>query len=210
MAPPIVFPDVRITGQLSVKADGISAQNRISILAQETNAVFPVPFHSLRVWDAFQTLLPGTAATDDLALVGGTFGTAPPVVTAGDVKAAGAVTRYARALVAVPECYDPGETLALALSAGMVTTVADVSCTIDVEVFKLDKVGGIGSDLCITTAQSINSLVFASKEFLVSPSGLEPGDVLDVRITVASNDAATATVTKPTVAGIDLLCDIRG
>ena len=36
------------------------------------------------------------------------------------------------------------------------------------------------------------------------------GDVLDVRIAIAVNDAATATAVTPTIAGIDLLCDIKG
>jgi len=204
------FDDVRISGTLSLKETGISAQTRASILKQDALAIFPVNMMNLRVWDAVQTNLPGTAATDDLALIGGTFGTSPPVVSAGDCKALGATSRYARFMVELPECYEAGETVTLSLSAGMVTTVASSSCTVDVECYKIDKITGIGSDLCTTAATTINSLVFAAKSFTITSSALTAGDVLDIRITIAVNDAATGTAVTPTIAGIDLLCDIKG
>jgi hypothetical protein len=199
-----------VTGTITVKSDGITAQDRASILRQDANAIFPIDLTALRVWDAFATNLPGTAATDDLALVGGTFGTSPPVVSAGDLKAVGATTRYARFQVRLPECYDSGETITLSLSAGMATTVADTSCTLDVQCYKIDKVGGIGSDLCATAATSINSLVFAAIPFTITASGLVAGDVFDVRVAIACNDAATGTAVTPTIAAIDLLADIKG
>lgn len=204
------FDDVRISGTLLLKETGISAQTRNTILKQDALAIFPVNMMDLRVWDAIHTNLPGTAATDDLALVGTTFGSTAPVITAGDCKALGATSRYARFMVELPECYEAGETVTLSLSAGMVTTVASASCTVDVECYKIDKVTGIGSDLCTTSATTINSLVFAAKVFTITPSSLIAGDVLDIRLTITCNDAATATVVKPTIAGIDLLCDIRG
>jgi len=202
--------DVRVTGTISVKDTGISPQTRASILKQDALAIFPVNLTALRVWDAFAANLPGTAATDDLALIGGTFATAPPTISAGDLKAAGATTRYARFLVSLPECYDGGETITLALYAGMATTVADTSCTIDVQCYKIDKAGSIGADLCATAAVTINSLVFGAKSFTITPSGLVAGDTFDVRIAITCTDAATVTAVTPTIAAIDLLCDIKG
>ena len=204
------FDDVRISGTLAIKETGVSAQTRLTILKQDALTIFPIRLTGLRVWDAFHTNLPGTAAADDLALIGTTFGSTAPVITAGDCKALGATSRYARFMVELPECYEAGETVTLSLSAGMVTTVASSSCTVDVECYKIDKITGIGSDLCTTSATTINSLVFAAKAFTITPSGLTAGDVLDVRLTIACNDAATGTAVTPTIAGIDLLCDIKG
>lgn len=204
------FDDVRITGGLTIKSTGIPQQTRATILVQDANAIYPVRLDSLRVWDAYHTNLPGTAATDDLALIGGTFGTAPPTISAGDLKAAGATTRYARFQIQLPECYDAAETVTLSISAGMLTTVSDGSCTLDVECYKLDKITGIGSDLCATAAQSINSLTFAAKTFTITSSGLSAGDVFDVRVAITCTDTATVTAVKPTIAAIDLLCDIKG
>lgn len=206
----LTVDDIKVTGSISVKDTGVASQLRSSILKQDANVRFPVKLTDLRVWDAYQTNLPGTAAADDLALIGGTFGTAPPVVSAGDLKAAGATTRYARFQTELPECYDPGETFKLSFSSGMVTTIADTSCTIDVQCYKIDKITGIGSDLCATAAITINSLVFADKEFTITPSGLEAGDVFDVRIAITCTDAATGTAVTPTIAAIDRVCDIKG
>lgn len=201
---------LRVTGNLTIKNTGVSPQTRATILEQESNAIFPVNLTSLRVWDAIQTNLPGTAASDDLAISGGTFGTNAPVITAGDLKAAGATTRYARFQVALPECYEAGQTVQLSVSAGMVTTVADTSCTLDAVVYKIDKEGGVGSDLCTTAATTINSLTFASVAFSITAGGLSAGDVLDIRLAIACTDGATGTAVTPTIGGIDLLCDIRG
>lgn len=202
--------DVVVTGTLRCASDAISAQDRDSILVQTDNAVFPIPFVDFRVWDALQTNLPGTPANDDLGLIGGTFGSAPPMIQAGDLKAAGATSRYARVQVQLPECYVAGETVSLVLTAGMLTTIADTSCTLDVEAYRAGKDGTIGSDLCATAAQSINNLVFAAKTFVITAATLGPGDWLDVRITIACNDGATATAVTPALGGADLVCDIKG
>jgi hypothetical protein len=205
-----VSGNANVRGTLTVASDSISAQTRDTILVQDAAVRCPVALTGLRVWDAFHTNLPGTAATDDLALIGGTFGTAHPMVQAGDLKAAGATTRYARFTFVLPECYDDGETVSLVLSAGMKTTIADTSCTVDVECYKHDKISGISADLCATAAQSINSLTFADKSFTITPTTLVKGDVLDVRIAIACNDAATATAVTPTIANIDFALDIKG
>lgn len=207
---PAIFDNVQVSGTVSCPSNAISAQTRATILQQESLAVFPIPLTSLRVWNAFDTNLPGTAASDDLGLVGGTFGTAPPTIQAGDLKAAGATTRYARFQAVMPECYVAGQTVTVAVSAGMLTTAADTTCTVDVEVYRADKIGGIGSDLCATAAQDINNTVFSTKSFSITASTLSAGDVLDVRIAIACNDGATGTAVIPTIAGLDLRCDIRG
>ena len=181
-----------------------------SKLEQNTLRSFPINMTDWRVHDALQTVLPGTSASDDLGLYGGTFGSSGPLIRTYDVKAAGAVTLYARALVRLPAEYDPGETVSIRAKAGMVTTVADTTATIDFQIYASDKQGGVGSDLCTTSAASINSLTFANKDFSITATALSPGDWLDVRVTVAVNDAATGTAVIAAIGAIELLCDIRG
>lgn len=207
MASNVIDGDLRVSGTIFGTMAG---QERSTLLNQNANVVFPIPWTQLRVWDAFATLLPATAAADDLGLYGGTFGTNPPMVKAGDCKALGATSRYARTQVIVPECYESGQTVQIVITAGMVTTVADASCVVDVECYRLDKISGISSDLCATAAQSINSLTFAAKTFAITPSLLVAGDVLDIRITITCTDAATATAVTPVIAGLDATFDIRG
>ncbi len=92
----------------------------------------------------------------------------------------------------------------------MQTTVADVAATLDVEALESDGDGGVGSDLVTTVAQDINSLTLSDNDFTIDASALAPGDMLDVRIAVTVNDAASATAVIAAIGAVSLLCDIRG
>lgn len=199
--------DLRVTGSLQV--DGTMPSYARSNLAQDANAAFTVPMALLRVWDALATNLPATGGTDDLGLYGGTFGSASPKVSTGDFKNT-SVTRYARFQFQLPAEYDAGQSVTVRLVAGMLTTVASTSCTLDVECYKADEASGVGLDLCTTAAQSINSTSFADKDFAITPTGLTAGDILDIRLTIAGVDSATATVVEAAIGSIQVLCDIKG
>lgn len=200
--------DCRITGNLQV--DGTLPTYSRSELAQDANSEFAIPLTDARVWDNLASLLPSAGANDDLGIYDNTFGTDGPSISTGDLKAAGATSRYARFQIRLPAEYDAGQTVTLRISSGMETTVADTTSTIDVECYKLDREIGIGSDICATAAQSNNSLTFADLDFSITPTGLTAGDMLDVRITAAVNDGATGTAVISSIGAIELLCDIKG
>lgn len=205
------FPDdVEIAGSLRVSGSLLPARAR-GELAQDNEVQIPIPFSQLRVWDAFATVI-GTAGSDDLGISsGGTYGTNAPYITAGDVKAAGATTRRARFLYTLPPEYVSGETVRIVAHGGMITTAADTSCTVDFEAYEINKSGGVtGSDLVTTSATTINSTTFAAKTFEVNAAGLAAGDVLDVRMTIACTDGATATAVIPAIAHLVMAIDIKG
>lgn len=204
------FPDsVQITGNLQV--DGSINSRPRSELIQDNFAVFGIPFSLLRIHDAFQTPI-STAASDDLGLsTGGTFGTNNPYISGGDLKTLGATTRRARFTFTLPPEYVAGESVRIVANAGMVTTAADTSCTLDFEVFKADKATlATGSDLVTTAATTINSTSFAAKNFDLTSAGLTAGDMLDIRISIACNDVATGTAVIPAIAHLALALDIKG
>ena len=203
--------DVSISGSLRLGGTLTPALVKANILALAELQPFPIPLTDFRVWDAMQTVLPGTPATDDLGLVGGTFGTATPSIRTEDLKAAGATNKRARVLVQLPWEYVAGQSVTLRFKAGMITTVSDTTATLDVEAYKLqeDPDDAIGSDLVSTAATTINSLTFANIDFVVTPSGLSPGDILDVRVTIAVNDAAGATAVIAAFTIAKLLADVR-
>lgn len=211
MAEPTTFPgDIRVAG--NIRYGGVLQPDvPRSNLVQEDFAKYPVNLVNFRVWDAFHTNLPGVAAADDLGLIGGTWSTGTPSLQTHDVKAAGAQTLRARCTVQLPPEYVAGQSVQIRCRAGMLTTVADTSATVDVEVFKSNKEGGVsGADLVTTAAQSCNSTTLADKDFNVDPATLSPGDVLDVRVTMAINDAATGTTVKGILGSVELMCDIKG
>ena len=222
MATTTIPTDVRITGNItatSISSDTASITNGMcspsmelsrTKLGQDTNQPFEIPLTDLRVHDAVQTVLPGTPATDDLGLDSGTFGTQAIHVTAGDLKAAGATTRYARCTVQLPTEYDAASTVTLRVTAKMETTVSDTTCTIDAEAYEVAGDLTVGADLVTTAATSMNSLTSADYNFALTETGLLAGDRLDVRFAIACNDAATGTAVEPVISSIKLICDIKG
>lgn len=201
----IVPGDIRLNGRISPP---IAKSNILQLTELQP---YPIPLTEFRVWDAMQTLLPGTPSADDLGLVGGAFATATPSLRSEDLKAAGATNKRARVLVQLPWDYVAGESVTLRFKAGMITTIANTSATLDCEAFKLqeDPDDAIGSDLVSTAAQNMNSLTFSNIDFVITPTSLSPGDILDVRITVAVNDGATATAVIAGITSAKLLVDVR-
>lgn len=200
-----------LCNNLTVSGSILPGLPRTSI-NQTVLAEYPVDLASFRIWDAIQTPLTGTAGTDDLALIGTTYGTAPPSIRTSDAKAT-SITQRARVFVPIPAEYDAGETIQFRISAGMITTVSDNggATTIDVEAWEVDSDNTLGSaDLVATSATTINSLTFSDKDFTLTATDLVPGDILDVRVTIAITDAATATAVIGAFCKFKLLCDIRG
>lgn len=181
-----------------------------SSLEQNTVQLYQIPWEAWRVWDAYQTNLPGTSAEDDLGLYGGTWGTNPPSIQTYDVKAAGALNLYARANISLPPEYDTGQTVQISAHAGMKTTVADNSCTLDFVVYESNKEDGLSADLCTTAATSINSLTMATKTYDVTATSIAPGDLLDIRMHVAVNDAASGTAVIALIGWVGIAIDIKG
>jgi len=223
---PILFDDdgnVVITGNLTVQGTfnlpaGAVSNTAIASdagilrtkLAEEALAKFPIALDRLRIHDALHSPLGATATSDDdLAYDGGTFGTDSPLVTTTDVVGT-SKTRRARVLERLPAEYVAGQDVRIRISAGVVGGPAQVSCTVDVECYESNKTGGVGSDLCATAAVDMNSASFADKDFVITAGGLAPGDLLDIRITIAINDTGGAGACEGAIGSLELLCDIRG
>lgn len=177
---------------------------------EEALVSYPIDMSNFRVWDAMQTLLSATAATDDLAFVGGTFGTDQPMIKTGDLGAAGATTRRCRFLVALPAEYVSGGDVQIRVAAKMDGTQADTSCTLDVEAYEVDKNDGVGADLVSTAAQDMNDTTIANYDFTVTATALARGDWLDVRLSIAVNDGASYAAIQALVCSVELRCDIKG
>jgi hypothetical protein len=194
-------------------AGGFQGVTRAS-LTQEDLTPYPLLPEEWRVHDALGTNLPNTPASDDLGIIAGTIGTDLPYVWAGDQKNnAGANTRYARRQFRLPPEYVAGGAIRLRMYAGMLTTIASAAATLDAQVFASDGAGGVGSDICTTSAININTPAapnLADRDFTINPSGLIAGDVLDIRIAVTVNDTATATAVDAVIQHAALLLSIKG
>lgn len=203
---------------------GVNAQFRdlsISLarteLTQESYSSFRVPMEDLRVWDAYQTHIVTAGSTDDDLgwSTGGTYGTDIPYVTAGDVKTV-TKTRKARLKFMVPMNYVAGQAARFSFYCGMITTVADTSCTLDLSAY-LEGSGGLksGSDIVTTSATSINggpagTFAYVTFDLSVSSPTLSPGDWLDLLITIAAVDAASGSAVIPAISKIMFQAHSKG
>lgn len=208
MAKDIINNSLKVVG--NIEWTGTHTPIQRTGIAQTELAAYAIPWSAWRVWNAYGTLLPATPATDDLGLVGGTFATGSPSIQTEDVKALGAVDKYARCMVALPPEYEDGQTVQLRFHAGMLTTISDTTATLIAAVYKSDNEAGIGSNLYAGAALDVRSLTLADKDFNLTPTTLVAGDILDIRINLAVNDGATATAVIGIIGAAYLLCDIRG
>jgi len=180
-------------------------------LEQEELVEFPLRLTEAKVHDDVDTVLPETAlGTDDLAMIEGTFGTDGVTIQSADGKAKTVTQRCRWPEVRLPESYDAAQTLRIRVRAGMITTISDGTATVDIECHKQDKDGAVGADLCATAAQSMNSLTKADIDFTITATGLQAGDVLDIRATIAITDTATGTAVIGEISRVSLACDIKG
>ena len=163
-------------------------------LEQDANKLFEIPPREMFVFDS-GAVLPTAGASDDLGFYQGTHGTNFPYVGTGDFKTT-SITRKARFTFTLPPEYVSDGALFVRMRAGMVTTVADTSCTIDVAAFKASSTAGAvitGSDKVSTAATTINSLTWDDIDFALDQSGFVAGDEIDVLVTIAGVDGAGAT-----------------
>ena len=182
-----------------------------SKLAQDDLTKYAIPWESFKVWNAYATGLANTATADDMGLIGGTWASASPMLQTIDQKNNTTATScYARFFVALPAEYVTGETVQIRFNCYMVTTVASTTATVDLVAYESTKAGGIGADLCTTSATSINSLTPANVDFTINPAGLVAGDILDCRVDIAINDTGTGTAVIGAIGYAALMCDVKG
>jgi len=199
----------------SITNHSVSASANIERSKQALESkLYLLPLQDWRKHDAVEAFLPTTPLTDDLGLIQGAtgFGTDTISIQTEDLDSAGLTTSYARyPLWELPPEYIADESVILRAHAGMLTNQADTLATIDFEVYEGNKEAGkTGSDLVATAATTINSTSLADVDFTLTDTDLAPGDVLDVRMTVAVNDGATGAEVKAIVGWVGFVLNVRG
>ena len=180
-----------------------------SAIVQEDLVPYTIPLTSIRVHDAMATNLPATAANDDMGLITGTPGTDAPTLQGVDFGGTSTDEKGAFEFV-LPAEYVTGQTITLRVTGAMLTTVSDGTATVDAECWVATSAGAVGSDICATSAQSINSLTSADKDFTITPTSRAAGDRLIVRLSFAGSDSGNAGVMIPEISRVQMLLDVKG
>ena len=167
----------------------------------------------LQEWRAAGTLalLGNSAGTpaNAFGVTPGTYGSATPIIV-GEAASGNVKTDYGRYQFQLPPEYVAGQALTFRARAKL-TTAATVptSTTIDVEAYKADGEGGLGSDLCATAAQQLTAS-YANYDFTITPTGLAPGDKLDIRLTGLVTDTGGTTGATLNIGRTTLRAGIKG
>ena len=178
-------------------------------LTQENSAEYVISPFDMRVHDAMQTVLPGTAANDDMGLITGTPGTDAPTLQGVDFGGT-STDEKATFLFPLPVEYVSGQAITCVVRGAMVTTTSDGTATVDVECWVADDNGGVGGDICTTAAQSINNLTPADKSFTITPTSRVAGDVLVVRLSFAGSDSGNLGVMIPEIQKVSFVLSVKG
>lgn len=209
---PLTTDTVRVTGRVTHVND-FQPPIDPGQIAQRTLQEYVVDLTQCRIHDNFGVILPNAGLTDDLGLVGGSFGTNAPSLQTEDLKAAGATLNRAAFTFPLPPEYVTGETVLVRFKAGMITTIADVDATLDIECYSNDEDNSVSADLAAAAvADNMNTLIASvvTIDFAITAGSLSPGTVLNVRLSTSVNDAATGTAVIGVITKISLLCDTQG
>ena len=144
-----------------------------------------IPLPSLRKDGAIKDALDDAPGASLLGL-----GDATAEVVKGNASNNNAKTDFAAFQFVLPADYKAGGAITVRLRVKKDTTLATVSDTCDV-IAKLVGDGALGSDICATAAQQVTTS-YANYDFTITPTGLVPGDVLDLRISLNSDDTGGA------------------
>lgn len=179
-------------------------------LVTETKA-YHIGLETFRVWDAMQTNLAGAeGSADDLFLNTGTWATDVISVQTRDSDGV-STTQRAGFSLAMPAEYVSNGTATIRFDVGMLTTVADTSATIDLEVYICDYGLVSGSDLVTTSAIDINADTIASSaDFALTTSSLLAGSQIMCRVTIAIVDGGSGAAVIGKIGQAQLLCQIKG
>jgi hypothetical protein len=179
-----------------------------SALTQDALKPYTVPLTQMQATGTGAQL--GAAAgtpSGAMGLTVGTYGSATPLVV-GEAASGNSKTDYCRFQFTLPGEYDAGETITLRVRAER-TGALNVSGTIDASVYLSDGGGGLGSDLCATSVQTVTAS-FANYDFVVTPTGLVAGDTLDIQLTAVANDTGATNNKLVAIGAVQVLLDVKG
>ena len=209
---PMNTDKLRVSGEIR-HVNNFQPKIALSQIAQRNLQEYVIDLTQCRVHDDFGVILPNAGATDDLGLVGGSFGTNAPSLQTEDLQDAGATLNYAAFTYPLPPEYVAGQTVLIRFKAGMITNIADTNATLDIACYANDEDNSVSADLAsAAVSDNMNTIIgsVVTIDFIITPAALSPGTVLNVRVSTSVNDGATSAEVIGCITKISLLCDTQG
>lgn len=109
----------------------------------------------------------------------------------------------------LPVDYVAGEAISLRATVGVAGSGTAGTCTVDFSIYKQAADASVGSDLVSTAATAITS-TYGNKDFVVTPTGLAPGDRLNIKLTTSVQETGGAAILVALVTDVSILLDVKG
>ncbi len=209
---PLITDTLRVTGRFT-HANEFQPEIDPGQVAQRNLQEYVIDLTQCRIHDNFGVLLPNAGATDDLGLVGGSFGTNAPSLQTEDLQNAGVTLNKAAFTFPLPPEYVAGQTVIIRFKAGMITNIADTNATLDIACHSNDEDNTVSADLAAAAVSDNMNTIIASVvtiDFTITSAALSPGAVLNVQLETSVNDAATGAAVIGCITKISVLCDTQG
>jgi hypothetical protein len=204
---------LRVTGEFT-HANNFQPHINADQLARRNLQEHVVDLTQCRIHDDFGVILPNAGATDNLGLVGGSFGTnAPSLQTEDHQDNGGALLNKGAFTYALPPQYVPGRPVLIRFQAGMISNVADQNATLDIECHSNDEDNSVSADLASAAVSNNMNIIIASVktiDFTITAAALSPGSVLNVEFSTSVDDDATSAEVIGCITKISVLCDTQG
>ncbi len=151
-----------------------------------------------------------TGAAGDPKFISGGWGNASGILQGEDAHGT-TKTETVFADFAIPESYDDGEDIQIAVTARVNDSGAGTMSvkSIDVQAFKIAQAGSAGADICATDAQTITGNM-VEYTFELTASGISRGDLLRIFFRIVITESGGTGAQKAEIGGADALLDIRG
>ncbi len=178
-----------------------------SAMLQEDAVVIPIPLSAWRQTGNMEQL-PAAGDGTNIGFIPGAFATNSPYLQP-TVTTGATATEYARTQVVLPECYVNAQTVTFRIRMTAQNPGVPGTITIDLRAFESDGQRGISADLCDTAQQSYVE-AWVDYDFVITPTDLVVGDVLDLEIKVVNQESLGFDPLYTWIGRTSLLIDIKG
>lgn len=181
-----------------------AAQTTAKAKATARVVAIPLPLTSFRETAAMKDALgdAGDATSLGLADAAGS----PLLGTTTNGGGTASASEVASVIAALPQDYVDGEAVTLRVRA-KVSAAREVAQTVDAVVKKIGD-GALGSDICATAVKTLTA-AYADYDFTITPASLAAGDLLQIDLTLATDDTGGSSNGAPSIAAVSILPTVK-
>ena len=190
--------NIETSGLVNAGSLKIAGTTVTGVLAA-TNAPVDLPLTGARLiadWTTVVATTPGSSLLGLSATVGS--------VLLGNAASGNVKTDKAQFIFTLPAWYVSGGTITVRIRGKIATTLSTASSKVDVDSFKINADGAVGSDLCTTAAQQVTTS-YADYDFTITPTSRVAGETVVLVVATIADDTGGTVNTAMSISKVQVL-----